>query len=173
MNNKQPCKKKKFATETKQVLELFAKWLYQNKEIFLRELISNASDAIDKLKLGALKDEALFDGDSDLKIWIMYNKETNTLTVKDNGIGMSIDEVIDNLGTIAKSGTKQFIERMSQEQSRDANGQLIGQFGVGFYSAFVVSDKVEVRTRGWCQVKTTVFSGLPQVWMNMRFGLRL
>ena len=139
--------KKKFATETKQVLELFAKWLYQNKEIFLRELISNASDAIDKLKLGALKDEALFDGDSDLKIWIMYNKETNTLTVKDNGIGMSIDEVIDNLGTIAKSGTKQFIERMSQEQSRDANGQLIGQFGVGFYSAFVVSDKVEVRTR--------------------------
>tara|TARA_B100001989_G_scaffold253143_1_gene238396 strand:- start:696 stop:2630 length:1935 start_codon:yes stop_codon:yes gene_type:complete len=139
--------RKKFATETKQVLELFAKWLYQNKEIFLRELISNASDAIDKLKLGALKDESLFDGDSDLKIWVMYNKETNTLTVKDNGIGMSLEEVIENLGTIAKSGTKQFIERMSQEQSRDANGQLIGQFGVGFYSAFVVSEKVEVRTR--------------------------
>ena len=139
--------RKKFATETKQVLELFAKWLYQNREIFLRELISNASDAIDKLKLEALKNEALFDGDADLKIWVMYNKDTHTLTVKDNGIGMSLDEVIENLGTIAKSGTKQFIERMSQEQSRDANGQLIGQFGVGFYSAFVISDKVEVRTR--------------------------
>lgn len=139
--------RKKFATETKQVLELFAKWLYQNREIFLRELISNSSDANDKLKLGALKDESLFSGDSDLKIWIQYNKEANTLIVKDNGIGMSIDEVIENLGTIAKSGTKQFIERMSQDQSRDANGQLIGQFGVGFYSAFVVSDRVEVRTR--------------------------
>lgn len=139
--------RKKFATETKQVLELFAKWLYQNREIFLRELISNSSDANDKLKLGALKDESLFAGDSDLKIWIQYNKEANTLIVKDNGIGMSMDEVIENLGTIAKSGTKQFIEKMSQDQSRDANGQLIGQFGVGFYSAFVVSDRVEVRTR--------------------------
>ena len=137
---------KKFATETKQVLELFAKWLYQNKEIFLRELISNASDANDKLKMLALKDEALFAGDSDLKVWVQYNKEAKTLTVRDNGIGMSRDEVIENLGTIAKSGTKQFIDQLSKAQSTDANGQLIGQFGVGFYSAFVVSEKVEVRT---------------------------
>tara|TARA_A200000113_G_scaffold99183_1_gene88973 strand:- start:44 stop:1987 length:1944 start_codon:yes stop_codon:yes gene_type:complete len=138
--------KKKFATETKQVLELFAKWLYQNKEIFLRELISNASDANDKLKMLALKDEDLFAGDSDLKIWVMYNKATKTLTVRDNGIGMSMDEVVENLGTIARSGTKQFIDQLSKAQSTDANGQLIGQFGVGFYSAFVVSDRVEVRT---------------------------
>ena len=146
-SNQATTQRKKFATETKQVLELFAKWLYQNREIFLRELISNASDANDKLKLDALRDESLFAEDSDLKIWVRYNKEANTLTVQDNGIGMSLDEVVDHLGTIAKSGTKQFIERMSQEGSRDANGQLIGQFGVGFYSAFVVSDKVEVRTR--------------------------
>lgn len=146
-SNQATTQRKKFATETKQVLELFAKWLYQNREIFLRELISNASDANDKLKLDALRDESLFADDSDLKIWVRYNKEANTLTVQDNGIGMSFDEVVDHLGTIAKSGTKQFIERMSQEGSRDANGQLIGQFGVGFYSAFVVSDKVEVRTR--------------------------
>ena len=138
--------KKKFATETKQVLELFAKWLYQNKEIFLRELISNASDANDKLKMLALKDEDLFAGDSDLKVWVMYNKAAKTLTVKDNGIGMTLDEVIENLGTIARSGTKQFIDQLSKAQSSDANGQLIGQFGVGFYSAFVVSDRVEVRT---------------------------
>ena len=138
--------KKKFATETKQVLELFAKWLYQNKEIFLRELISNASDANDKLKMLALKDEALFANDSDLKIWVMYNKTTRTLTVRDNGIGMNMDEVVENLGTIARSGTKQFIDQLSKAQSSDANGQLIGQFGVGFYSAFVVSDRVEVRT---------------------------
>lgn len=138
--------KKKFATETKQVLELFAKWLYQNREIFLRELISNASDANDKLKMLALKDESLFAGDADLRIWVQYNKEAKTLTVRDNGIGMSLDDVIENLGTIAKSGTKQFIEKISQEQSKDANGQLIGQFGVGFYSAFVISEKVEVKT---------------------------
>ena len=104
--------KKKFATETKQVLELFAKWLYQNKEIFLRELISNASDANDKLKMLALKDEDLFAGDSDLKVWVMYNKAAKTLTVKDNGIGMTLDEVIENLGTIARSGTKQFIDQL-------------------------------------------------------------
>ena len=138
--------KKKFETETKQVLELFAKWLYQNREIFLRELISNASDANDKLKMLALKDESLFAGDADLKIWVQYNKEANTLTIRDNGIGMSLEDVIENLGTIAKSGTKQFIEKLSQEQSSDANGQLIGQFGVGFYSSLCVSEKVEVRT---------------------------
>ncbi|MEC8882084.1 MAG: molecular chaperone HtpG [Pseudomonadota bacterium] len=138
--------KKKFETETKQVLELFAKWLYQNREIFLRELVSNASDANDKLKMLALKDESLFAGDADLKIWVQYNKEANTLSVRDNGIGMSLEDVIENLGTIAKSGTKQFIEKLSQEQSSDANGQLIGQFGVGFYSSLCVSEKVEVRT---------------------------
>lgn len=119
--------------------------LYSNKEIFLRELISNASDAADKLRFRALSDAALYENNGELHVRISTDKENRTLTISDNGIGMTRDEVIDNLGTIAKSGTKSFLESIGQDQAKDS--QLIGQFGVGFYSAFIVADKVTVRTR--------------------------
>jgi len=134
-----------FATETKQLLHLMIHSLYSNKEIFLRELISNASDACDKLRFEGLSDDALFEDDHDLKIRIDFNKDSNTVTITDNGIGMSREEVIDNLGTIARSGTRAFLDNMSGDQQKDAN--LIGQFGVGFYSSFIVADKVTVTTR--------------------------
>jgi len=134
-----------FQTEVKQLLQLMIHSLYSNREIFLRELISNASDACDKLRFEALHNEALFEADSDLKIAISYNKEARTITIKDNGIGMNRDDVIANLGTIAKSGTQEFFSKLSGDQQKDAS--LIGQFGVGFYSAFIVADKVTVLTR--------------------------
>lgn len=134
-----------FETEAKQLLHLMIHSLYSNKEIFLRELISNASDAADKLRFEALSDNSLYEGDSELKIQIEFDKEAKTITLSDNGIGMSRDEVIANLGTIAKSGTAQFLENLSGDQQKDS--QLIGQFGVGFYSAFIVADKVSVLTR--------------------------
>ncbi|MAS82975.1 MAG: molecular chaperone HtpG [Legionellales bacterium] len=134
-----------FQTEVKQLLHLMIHSLYSNKEIFLRELISNASDAADKLRFEALKNDGLYEGDSDLKIKVEYNKDLKTITVSDNGIGMSRDEVIEHLGTIAKSGTKQFFEALTGDQSKDS--QLIGQFGVGFYSCFIIAQKVEVITR--------------------------
>ena len=138
---------RQFATETKQILEMFAKWLYRDKEIFLKELISNASDANDKLKTLALENEQLFGDDPDLKVWVMFDKAKKTVTVRDNGIGMNYDEVVSHLGTIARSGTKQFLEQMTAANADAGKGNLIGQFGVGFYSAFVVADRVEVRTR--------------------------
>ena len=134
-----------FETEAKQLLQLMIHSLYSNKEIFLRELISNASDAADKLRFEALKDSALYESDSELRIRISFDKEANTLTIDDNGIGMSKDEVVTNLGTIAKSGTAQFLEKLSGDEKKDS--QLIGQFGVGFYSAFIVADRVVVETR--------------------------
>lgn len=134
-----------FQTEVKQMLHLVIHSLYSNKEIFLRELISNASDALDKLRFVALTNAALFENDSDLKISIQINKKLKTLTISDNGIGLSREEAIDNLGTIAKSGTKEFISQLTGDQAKDS--QLIGQFGVGFYSAFIVADKVTVRSR--------------------------
>jgi molecular chaperone HtpG len=134
-----------FQTEVKQLLHLMIHSLYSNREIFLRELISNASDACDKLRFEALDNGVLFEADSELKIRIDYDKVARTLTIADNGIGMSRDEVITNLGTIAKSGTREFFSRMTGDQKQDAN--LIGQFGVGFYSAFIVADKVTVVTR--------------------------
>lgn len=134
-----------FEAEVKQLLHLVTHSLYSNKEIFLRELISNASDAADKLRYEALADAALYETDPELKIWIDFNKEARTITVRDNGIGMTRDEVIGNLGTIAQSGTRAFRELLTSEKAKDS--QLIGQFGVGFYSAFVVASKVEVRTR--------------------------
>lgn len=134
-----------FQAEVNQVLHLVTHSLYSNKEIFLRELISNASDAADKLRFEGLTDPALFEKDPDLKIWIDIDKEARTITIRDNGIGMSRDEVIQNLGTIAKSGTKEFLDKLTAAQSKDAH--LIGQFGVGFYSSFVVADKVTVKTR--------------------------
>lgn len=134
-----------FETEAKQLLHLMIHSLYSNKEIFLRELISNASDAADKLRFEALAKPELFEKDAELRIRIAYDQDAKTLTIEDNGIGMSRDEVIENLGTIAKSGTAQFMANLSGDQKKDS--QLIGQFGVGFYSAFIVADKVEVRTR--------------------------
>ncbi len=134
-----------FETEVNQLLDLMIHSLYSNKEIFLRELISNASDACDKLRFLALKDDSLYEGDSELKITVSYDKEARTITVADNGVGMNRDEVIENIGTIAKSGTRAFLDSLTGEQSKDA--QLIGQFGVGFYSSFIVADKVTLKTR--------------------------
>lgn len=134
-----------FQTEAKQLLHLMIHSLYSNKEIFLRELVSNASDAADKLRFEAVSNGDLYEGDAELKIRISFDKDAKTLTISDNGIGMSRDEVVDNLGTIAKSGTAQFMQKLSGDQKKDA--QLIGQFGVGFYSAFIVADKVVVTTR--------------------------
>ncbi|MDD1782389.1 molecular chaperone HtpG [Enterovibrio sp. ZSDZ35] len=134
-----------FQSEVKQLLHLMIHSLYSNKEIFLRELISNASDASDKLRFKALSDVALYENDGDLRVRLSVNKDAGTLTIEDNGIGMTRDEVIDNLGTIAKSGTADFFKQLSEDQTKDS--QLIGQFGVGFYSAFIVADKVTVETR--------------------------
>ncbi len=134
-----------FQTEAKQLLHLMIHSLYSNKEIFLRELISNASDAADKLRFEAVSNGDLYEGDAELKIRISFDKEGKTITISDNGIGMSRDEVVENLGTIAKSGTAQFLQKLSGDQKKDS--QLIGQFGVGFYSAFIVADKVVVTTR--------------------------
>ncbi|MEN9657831.1 MAG: hypothetical protein RL571_1296 [Pseudomonadota bacterium] len=134
-----------FQTEVKQLLQLMIHSLYSNKEIFLRELISNASDACDKLRFEALNDTSLYGDDSELKISLSFDKEARTLTLNDNGIGMSRDEVVKNIGTIARSGTKEFFGKLSGDAQKDAN--LIGQFGVGFYSAFIVADKVTLTTR--------------------------
>ncbi|HEX7043759.1 MAG TPA: molecular chaperone HtpG [Burkholderiales bacterium] len=134
-----------FQAEVRQLLDLMIHSLYSNKEIFLRELISNALDAADKLRFEALTDDALYEGDADLKIRVRYDKAARALTVSDNGIGMSRAEVIDNIGTVAKSGTREFLARLSGDRAKDA--KLIGQFGVGFYSAFIVADRVTVLTR--------------------------
>jgi len=134
-----------FQAEVKQLLQLMIHSLYSNKEIVLRELISNASDASDKLRFEALANGALYENDSELKIRIAFDKDARTLTIADNGIGMSRDEVIANIGTIAKSGTKEFFNALTGDQAKDAN--LIGQFGVGFYSAFIIADKVTLTTR--------------------------
>ncbi len=134
-----------FQAEVKQLLSLMIHSLYSNKEIFLRELISNASDAADKLRFEALTDKALMENDGELKIRVAFDPKARTITVSDNGIGMARDEVIANIGTIAKSGTREFLNNLTGDQAKDAN--LIGQFGVGFYSAFVVADKVTVVTR--------------------------
>lgn len=134
-----------FQTEVKQMLHLVVHSLYSNKEIFLRELISNSSDALDKLRFLALAQADLYEDDSNLRITIEANEKLKTITIKDNGIGMSFDEAVENLGTIAKSGTKAFLASIGSEQAQDSN--LIGQFGVGFYSAFIVADKVTVKSR--------------------------
>ena len=134
-----------FKTEVKQLLHLMIHSLYSNKEIFLRELVSNASDACDKLRFQALSNNDLYESEADLKVDITFDKEAKTLTIADNGIGMTRDDVVNHLGTIAKSGTAEFLSQLSGDQQKDS--QLIGQFGVGFYSAFIVADKVVVETR--------------------------
>ncbi len=134
-----------FQAEVREVLQLMIHSLYSNKEIFLRELISNASDACDKLRFLALKDDQLLEGDGEFRIEIDIDEAARTLTVRDNGIGMDREEVAENIGTIARSGTRRFLEQATGEGQLDQS--LIGQFGVGFYSAFIVSDKVTLRTR--------------------------
>ncbi len=134
-----------FQAEVKQLLKLMIHSLYSNKDIFLRELISNASDACDKLRFEALGKDDLYEGDSELNIRIAFDKEAKTITISDNGIGMSRDELVENIGTIASSGTKRFLESLSGDQAKDA--QMIGQFGVGFYSTFIIADKVTVLSR--------------------------
>ena len=134
-----------FQAEVKQLLQLMIHSLYSNKEIFLRELISNASDASDKLRFESIAHPDWYGDDPDLKITVNFDKTARTVTISDNGIGMSRDEVISNLGTIARSGTKEFFTKLSGDQQKDA--ALIGQFGVGFYSAFIVADRITVQTR--------------------------
>ncbi len=134
-----------FQAEVRQVLDLMVHSLYSNKEIFLRELISNASDALDKLRFEALSDDSLYAGDAELRVQVSFDKDAGTLTVYDNGIGMSHDELLENLGTIARSGTRKFLDALSGDARTDSN--LIGQFGVGFYSAFIVADQVTVQSR--------------------------
>lgn len=134
-----------FQAEVNQMLHLMIHSLYSNKEIFLRELISNASDACDKLRFDAVKDDSLYEDDSDLRIEIECDEEANTVTIRDNGIGMTRDEVVSHIGTIANSGTKKYLESLTGDQAKDS--QMIGQFGVGFYSSFIVADKVTLTTR--------------------------
>ena len=140
---------RQFETENEQILHLVTHALYSNKEIFLRELISNASDAIDKLRFAALSKNELYENDPDLKIQIRGDEKAKTITIIDNGIGMSRDEAVEHLGTIAKSGTREFLAQLTGDQAKDS--QLIGQFGVGFYSAFIVADQVTVKrvVRDW------------------------
>src|SRR6056300_555335 len=134
-----------FQTEVKQLLQLMIHSLYSNKEIFLRELISNASDAAEKLRFEALSNADLYENEGELRIRVSADEENNTITIEDNGIGMSRDEVIEHLGTIAKSGTASFLQNLTGDAAKDS--QLIGQFGVGFYSAFIVADQVDLYTR--------------------------
>ena len=134
-----------FQTEARQILHLMTHSLYSNKEIFLRELVSNASDACDKLRFEALGNDSLYDGDSELSVLVEYDDDAKTISISDNGIGMSRQEVIDNVGTIASSGTRKFLEKLTGDQAKDS--QMIGQFGVGFYSSFIVADKVTLETR--------------------------
>ncbi|MCG5495830.1 molecular chaperone HtpG [Ectothiorhodospira variabilis] len=136
---------RQFQTEVSQLLHMMINALYSNKEIFLRELISNAADACDKLRFEALSDDALMEGEGELGIQVEYDKDARTVTVRDNGIGMSRDDVINNIGTIAHSGTREFLSRLTGDQKKDAH--LIGQFGVGFYSSFIVADRVTLTTR--------------------------
>ena len=135
-----------FQTEVKQLLHLMIHSLYSNKEIFLRELISNASDACDKLRFEAMSNAALYEDASDLNIRVSFDKAARTITIADNGIGMTWDNVVEHIGTIANSGTKAFLEKLKTEGNNNTQ-DLIGQFGVGFYSAFMVCDKVEVLTK--------------------------
>ena len=134
-----------FETEAKQLLKLMIHSLYSNREVFLRELVSNASDATDKLRFEALEQPELLEEDPDLRIRVEVDAEARELRISDNGIGMSREELIENLGTIARSGTARFMEQLTGDQQKDA--QLIGQFGVGFYSSFIVADRVSVETR--------------------------
>ncbi|MCE5285618.1 MAG: molecular chaperone HtpG [Pelosinus sp.] len=144
---------KEFQAETKQLLDLMVHSIYTNKEIFLRELISNASDALDKIRFESLTNQDLLEGNTDFEIFLLPDEASQTLTISDNGIGMTYEEVIENIGTIAKSGTKLFLEKLKEKEANGSDTDLIGQFGVGFYSAFMVADKVTLLTRAPGQTK--------------------
>ncbi len=152
-----------FQTEVKQLLHLMIHSLYSNKEIAIRELISNASDAADKLRFAALNDNKLYEGQSELKIHVNYDKKNRTLAIVDNGIGMSREDIVENIGTIARSGTKEFLNKLSGDEAKDAH--LIGQFGVGFYSAFIIADEVTMRPEK--QGKKTLSVGNQKVMANL------
>ena len=143
--SEQASKNYSFQAEVAQLLHLVTHSLYSNPEIFLRELISNASDACDKLRFEGINHPEYYENDPDLHVRVILDKDNKTLTISDNGIGLSQQEAIDNLGTIAKSGTKDFMSKLTGDQKADA--QLIGQFGVGFYSGFIVADKITVESR--------------------------
>ena len=145
-SNTAPSETLGFQAEVKQLLHLMIHSLYSNKEIFLRELVSNASDACDKLRFQAIDNPELMQGDADLRIRVEYDADKRTVTISDNGIGLSREDAVQNLGTIARSGTKEFFSQLTGDKQKDAN--LIGQFGVGFYSSFIVADKVSVLSRG-------------------------
>ena len=155
-----------FQTEVKQLLHLMVHSLYSNREIFLRELISNANDACDKLRFLALDAPDLMEADAEMSVRISVDPESKELVISDNGIGMTRDDVISNLGTIAKSGTAEFIKNLSGDSKQDAN--LIGQFGVGFYSAFIVADRVVVRRAGPVMMRQMRWSGLLMATVNTR-----
>lgn len=152
-----------FQAETKKLLDLMIHSIYTNREIFLRELISNASDAIDKLHFESLTNRDLLEGNSDYEIFLIPDEASHTLTISDNGLGMNREELIENLGTIAKSGTKAFLEKLQQAKDGDNDTQkdLIGQFGVGFYSAFMVAEKITVVSRK--AGETQAYNGNPQL----------
>lgn len=152
-----------FQAETKKLLDLMIHSIYTNREIFLRELISNASDAIDKLHFESLTNRDLLEGNSDYEIFLIPDEASHTLTISDNGLGMNREELIENLGTIAKSGTKAFLEKLQQakEGDNDTQKDLIGQFGVGFYSAFMVAEKITVISRK--AGETQAYNGNPQL----------
>lgn len=157
-----------FQTEVKQLLHLMIHSLYSNKEIFLRELVSNASDAADKLRFKALSDSSLIADDAEIRVRVSVDKDAGTITISDNGIGMTRDEVMSNLGTIAKSGTSEFFSQLSGDEARDS--RLIGQFGVGFYSAFIVADSVTVRTRAAGMASDQGLNGRRKVKANLIFA---
>jgi molecular chaperone HtpG len=144
-----------FQTEVNQLLQLMIHSLYSNKEIFLRELISNGADACDKLRFNAISDDSLYEGDGELRIEVEFDEAANTVTIRDNGIGMTRDQVIEHIGTIAKSGTKEFLSKLGDDAAKNSN--LIGQFGVGFYSAFIVADKVTLTTRAAGQTESVTW----------------
>ena len=156
-----------FQAEVAQLLHLVTHALYSNKEIFMRELISNASDACDKLRYESLNDPVLLENAPNLEVRVSFNKEAKTLTIADNGIGLSQQEAIDNLGTIAKSGTKDFVSKLSGDQKADS--QLIGQFGVGFYSGFIVADKITVESRRAGLPTPTACAGSAAVRATLRW----
>ncbi len=162
---------KKFETEVQQLLDLVIHSLYSNKDIFLRELVSNASDAIDKIKFESHSNMDLLEGNADWKIKLIADKDAGTLTIRDNGIGMNLAEVEENIGTIARSGTRAFMENLKGKDLQN-NPELIGQFGVGFYASFMVADKVTIVTRKSGEQERRLPLGIDRRWQLYRRGMR-
>ena len=166
-------KTKSFQTETKQLLKLMIHSLYSNKEIFIRELVSNASDAIDKLRFKSVEDKSIAKYTKDLKIDVQVLKEENKIIISDNGIGMNEEEIVANIGTIARSGTASFLENITGDKKKDSN--LIGQFGVGFYSVFMVADKVQVISKSVFEKtdSAVMWESFPTLLLNQFFQTQI